>query len=111
MNTECSSNLRMEMRTSSIFAYNSFLYKHFFFSHTHTHRQVTDMATVLNTISVFENMNIPASQLAQTHLVTYLRKLRRRSTNKYLSNRLRILLRKWRDTLDITSKHKIVREC
>ncbi|XP_031624660.1 uncharacterized protein LOC116341627 [Contarinia nasturtii] len=57
--------------------------------------KVIDMATILNTISMFENMDIPASQLAQTHLVTYISRLRHNTTNKYLSKRLRMLLRKW----------------
>lgn len=57
------------------------------------------MATVLNTISIFEKINIPPSQLATLRLVTYIRRLRRKTTNTYLSNRLRKLMRKWRDSL------------
>lgn len=57
-----------------------------------------DMATVLNTISVFEKIDIPPSQLATTRLVKYIRRLRRHTTNKYLSNRLKTLLRKWCQT-------------
>lgn len=55
------------------------------------------MATVLNTIHTLEHLNISASQLAATHLVTYIRRLRRQTTNRYLSKRLRKLLRQWRD--------------
>ena len=61
--------------------------------------QVIDMATVLNTIEVFESIDISPAQLATTHLVTYVRRLRRKTTNKYLSNRLRELLKKWRDVV------------
>lgn len=55
------------------------------------------MATVLNTIDTLEQLNISVSQLAATHLVTYIRRLRRRTTNRYLSSRLRDLLKQWRD--------------
>lgn len=58
-----------------------------------------DMATVLNTIEVFEKINISPSKLATTHLVTYVRRLRRNTTNRYLEKRLRNLLKKWRDSL------------
>lgn len=64
--------------------------------------QVIDMATVLNTIDAFEKINIPVTQLATTHLVTYVRRLRRNTTNKFLSNRLRHLLRKWRNLVQAT---------
>ncbi|XP_055300467.1 uncharacterized protein LOC129567520 [Sitodiplosis mosellana] len=67
--------------------------------------KVTDMATVLNTIDTFEKIDIPVSQLATTRLVTYIRRLRRKTTNKYLSNRLRKLLKKWRDSLARNEKN------
>lgn len=67
------------------------------------------MATVLNTIDTLEEINIPASQLAATHLVTYIRRMRRNTTNRFLSHRLRDLLKKWRDLLvhSGTSKRKV----
>lgn len=64
------------------------------------------MATVLNTIDALEEINISASQLAATHLVTYIRRMRRNTTNRFLSNRLRILMKKWRDLLVHSDKSK-----
>lgn len=66
------------------------------------------MATVLNTIDTFEKIDIPVSQLAKSHLVTYIRRLRRKTTNKYLSNRLRKLMKKWRDALE---RHENQQKC
>lgn len=57
------------------------------------------MATVLNTIDTLEEIHIPVSQIAATHLVTYVRRMRRNTTNTFLSGRLRNLLKKWRDQL------------
>lgn len=67
------------------------------------------MSTVLNTIDVLENIKISISQLATTHLVTYVRRLRRNTTNRYLSSRLRDLLKQWRDLLirTGTKKHEV----
>lgn len=57
------------------------------------------MATVLNTISLFEELDIPAPEVAQVHLVTYIRRLRHHTTNRYLDERLGVLLDKWGDVL------------
>lgn len=65
------------------------------------------MATLLNTIAMFEKMDIPASQLATTRLVTYTRHLRRNTTNTYLAERLRKLLKKWRDSLERNEKPRV----
>lgn len=65
------------------------------------------MATVLNTVKIFEKIEIPISQLATTRLVTYIRRLRRKTTNIYLSDRLRKLLKKWRDSLTKNETHRI----
>lgn len=64
------------------------------------------MATVLHTIDVFEEIHIPVSQLATTRLVTYVRRLRRKTTNRYLADRLRNLLKKWRDLLISANQSK-----
>lgn len=71
--------------------------------------QVTDMATVLNTIDVFEKINVSPAQLATTHLVTYVRRLRRNTTNKYLANRLRELLKKWHDLVTVDKTKRSIR--
>lgn len=70
-------------------------------------KQVMDMATVLNALAALEKIDIPASQLASTHLVSYTKKLRRHTTNKYLSNRLRTLLQKWRQISGETNSRKM----
>lgn len=67
------------------------------------------MATVLNTIDVFEKISISPAQLATTHLVTYIRRLRRKTTNRYLANRLRDLLKKWRDSVAADKTKRTIR--
>lgn len=53
------------------------------------------MATVLNTIEVFEEIDITATQLITFQLNKYIRRLRRNTTNQYLSERLGRLNEKW----------------
>lgn len=53
------------------------------------------MATVLNTISLLEDIDITLSELVSTRLASYVKQLRRQTTNQYLSHRLKILLKKW----------------
>lgn len=71
--------------------------------------QVTDMATVLNTIDVFEKIKVSPAQLATTHLATYVRRLRRNTTNKYLANRLRDLLKKWDNPVAVDKTKRSIR--
>lgn len=57
------------------------------------------MSTVLNTIEMFEEIEISASQLATFQLIKHIRRLRRNTTNRYLSDRLQLLNEKWRRVL------------
>lgn len=53
------------------------------------------MATILNTISVLEEIDISLPELISTRLACYVERLLRHTTNQYLSNRLDALLEKW----------------
>lgn len=57
------------------------------------------MATVLNAIDMFEEIDISATQLATHHLIKYFRRMRRNTTNRYLSERSKSLIEKWRTVL------------
>lgn len=55
------------------------------------------MATALSAIDALEKINIPLVLLDRTNLESYVRGLRRNTTNRYLADRLRVLAKKWRD--------------
>lgn len=63
------------------------------------------MATVLNTIEVFEEIDITATQLITFQLNKYIRRLRRNTTNQYLSERLGRLNEKWNNILEGKDKN------
>lgn len=63
------------------------------------------MATILNTIEVFEEIDITATQLITFQLNKYIRRLRRNTTNQYLSERLGRLNEKWNNILEGKDKN------
>lgn len=63
------------------------------------------MATILNTIEVFEEIDITATQLITFQLNKYIRRLRRNTTNQYLSERLGRLNEKWNKILEGKDKN------
>lgn len=63
------------------------------------------MATILNTIEVFEEIDITSTQLITFQLNKYIRRLRRNTTNQYLSERLGRLNEKWNNILEGKDKN------
>lgn len=59
--------------------------------------QVTDMATVLQVITVLEGIQITKEQLETTRLGKYINLLRRKTTVESLARRAKNLLKKWRE--------------
>lgn len=56
------------------------------------------MATALNTISMLKRVEIPKTQLI-SHTMAVVQRLKRNSTNKYLSKQLGELLNEWQKLL------------
>lgn len=59
--------------------------------------QVADMDTVLQVITMLENIQITKEQLETTRLGRYINLLRRKTANESLARRAKNLLKKWRE--------------